>query len=65
MEGKDDLRGLPPLVAEAPAESLNKEQKRVPFVTGVTKAETSRAVFGKNFVYFKTKILGLVGMIDD
>ncbi|XP_026746804.1 liver carboxylesterase 4-like isoform X2 [Trichoplusia ni] len=47
VEGKDDLRGLPPLVAEAPAESLNKEQKRVPFLTGVTKAETSRAVFGK------------------
>ena len=48
MEGADDLRGLPPLVAEAPAESLNKKQKRVPLLTGVTSAETSRAVYGKD-----------------
>lgn len=49
MEGADDLRGLPPVVAEAPAESLSKKQKRVPFLTGVTSAETSRAVFGRIF----------------
>lgn len=48
VEGADDLRGLPPLVAEAPAESLSKKQKRVPLLTGVTSAETSRAVFGKD-----------------
>ncbi|CAB3235416.1 unnamed protein product [Arctia plantaginis] len=47
VEGEDDLRGLPPLVADAPAESLKKKQKRVPMLTGVTSAETSRAVFGK------------------
>lgn len=46
VEGEDDLRGLPPLVADAPAESLKKKQKRVPMLTGVTSAETSRAVFG-------------------
>ncbi|KAF9790244.1 hypothetical protein SFRURICE_010904 [Spodoptera frugiperda] len=47
VEGEDDLRALPPLVAESPAEALNKKQKRVPLLTGVTSAETSRAVFGK------------------
>lgn len=47
VEGADDLRGLPPIVAESPAEALDKKQKRVPLLTGVTSAETSRAVFGK------------------
>ncbi|XP_075976005.1 acylcarnitine hydrolase [Anticarsia gemmatalis] len=47
VEGEDDRRGLPPLVDEEPAESLKKRQKRAPMLTGVTSAETSRAVFGK------------------
>ncbi|KAJ8718906.1 hypothetical protein PYW07_016462 [Mythimna separata] len=59
VEGADDLRGLPPLVSEAPAESLKKKQKRVPLLTGVTSAETSRAVFGK-FNQFLTQQLQTV-----
>nr|WGO51728.1 putative antennal esterase CXE32 [Ectropis grisescens] len=47
VEGEDDLRALPPLVVEPPADSLKKKDKRVPLLTGVTSAETSRAVYGK------------------
>ncbi|KOB65466.1 Carboxylesterase [Operophtera brumata] len=47
VEGADDLRGLPPIVVEKPAESLNKKEKRCPMLTGVTSAETAKAVYGK------------------
>lgn len=47
VEGEDDLRALPPLVVEPPSESLKKRDKRAPLLTGVTSAETSRAVYGK------------------
>lgn len=46
MEGEDDLRALPPLVAEKPADALQNKHQKVPLLTGVTSAETSRAVFG-------------------
>ncbi|XP_034828384.1 cocaine esterase [Maniola hyperantus] len=46
-EGKDDDRGLPPLVEEEPNESLKKKRQRSPMLTGVVSAETSRAVYGK------------------
>ncbi|XP_028026249.1 carboxylesterase 3 [Bombyx mandarina] len=47
VEGEDDKRALPPIVSEKPADSLKKKTKRPPMLTGVTSAETSRAVFGK------------------
>ncbi|KAI8421054.1 hypothetical protein MSG28_008180 [Choristoneura fumiferana] len=47
VEGKEDLRGLPPLVEQHPAEQLGQSGKRVPLLTGVVSAETSRAVLGK------------------
>ncbi|XP_049870654.1 carboxylesterase 4A [Pectinophora gossypiella] len=56
VEGEDDLRALPPLVAEAPAESLAKKKQRVPLLTGVTSAETSRAVFGKYNKFLTTQL---------
>lgn len=56
VEGEDDLRGLPPIVAEAPAQSLEKKEKRVPMLTGVTSAETSRAVFGTYNKFLTNKL---------
>ncbi|CAK1543895.1 unnamed protein product [Leptosia nina] len=47
VEGEDDKRGLPPLVAEDPSDSIKKKHQLGPMLTGVTSAETSRAVFGK------------------
>ncbi|KAL0881519.1 hypothetical protein ABMA27_001370 [Loxostege sticticalis] len=47
VEGEYDNRGLPTLVAEPPAETLKKKKQKVPLLTGVTSAETVRAVFGK------------------
>nr|QLI62128.1 carboxylesterase 16 [Streltzoviella insularis] len=47
VEGEHDLRSLPPIVSEQPAESLDKKTQRCPLLTGVTSAETSRAVLGK------------------
>ncbi|XP_047504914.1 fatty acyl-CoA hydrolase precursor, medium chain [Pieris napi] len=47
VEGSDDLRGLPPLIAEEPSDSIKKKHQLGPMLTGVTSAETSRAVFGK------------------
>ncbi|XP_023943805.1 carboxylesterase 3 [Bicyclus anynana] len=46
-EGKDDERGLPPLVEEEPSESLKKKRQKSPMLTGVVSAETARAVYGK------------------
>lgn len=51
MEGEDDLRALPPLVAEKPADALQNKHQKVPLLTGVTSAETSRAVFGMELGY--------------
>lgn len=48
VEGKYDSRGLPPIIEEPPADSLQKRRQRVPILTGVVSAETSNAVFGKN-----------------
>ncbi|XP_037303127.1 acylcarnitine hydrolase [Manduca sexta] len=59
VEGEYDHRGLPPIVAEKPDESLNRKQKRPPMLTGVTSAETSKAVFGK-YNQFLTGQLQLV-----
>ncbi|XP_032515898.2 carboxylesterase 5A [Danaus plexippus] len=47
VEGPHDLRSLPPLVEEAPTDSLKRKHQRVPMFTGVTSAETANAVFGK------------------
>lgn len=46
MEGPEDLRGLPPLVSETPARTLEQRTQSCPLLTGVTSAETSKAVFG-------------------
>ncbi|XP_028161955.1 liver carboxylesterase 2-like [Ostrinia furnacalis] len=47
VEGEYDKRGLPTLVTEQPSETLKKKKQKVPLLTGVTSAETVRAVFGK------------------
>ncbi|CAG9787349.1 unnamed protein product [Diatraea saccharalis] len=47
IEGADDHRGLPPLIEEPPTTSLKKKRQSSPLLTGVTTAETNRAVFGK------------------
>nr|AQY62718.1 carboxylesterase [Cnaphalocrocis medinalis] len=47
VEGQYDRRGLPTLVTEQPAEALKKKKQNIPLLTGVTSAETVRAVFGK------------------
>ncbi|CAH0399091.1 unnamed protein product [Chilo suppressalis] len=47
VEGADDHRGLPTLVMEPPAVTLKKKRQTSPLLTGVTSAETERAVFGK------------------
>ncbi|XP_041968305.1 liver carboxylesterase 1F [Aricia agestis] len=59
IEGAYDNRGLPPMVAEAPSESLQLKQQRSPMLTGVTSAETSNAVFGK-YAKFLTEQLTAV-----
>ncbi|CAG4934115.1 unnamed protein product [Parnassius apollo] len=47
VEEEDDRRALPPLVSEQPAQSLQRKRQHCPLLTGVTSAETSKAVFGK------------------
>ncbi|XP_061704438.1 carboxylesterase 4A isoform X2 [Cydia pomonella] len=56
VEGKEDLRGLPPIVEEQPADALNKKTKRVPMLTGVVSAETARAVQGKYAGFLTNKL---------
>lgn len=56
VEDKEDLRGLPPIVSEQPAESLKKKEKRPPMLTGVTSAETSKAVFGRYNKYLSEQL---------
>ncbi|KAM3967092.1 carboxylesterase clade H, member 1 [Aphomia sociella] len=56
VEGPDDHRALPILVEEMPANSLKKKRQRAPLLTGVTSAETSRAVFGKYSNFLKKKL---------
>lgn len=48
VEGEYDHRGLPSLVTEHPAETIKKKKQSIPLLTGVTSAETVKAVFGKS-----------------
>lgn len=56
VEGADDYRALPILVEEMPANSLKKKRQHAPLLTGVTSAETSRAVFGKYSNFLKKQL---------
>ncbi|XP_038221760.1 liver carboxylesterase 1F [Zerene cesonia] len=47
VEGKEDYRGLPGFVQEDPGVAIKNKRQVGPMLTGVTSAETSRAVFGK------------------
>ncbi|XP_053605942.1 carboxylesterase 5A [Plodia interpunctella] len=56
VEGQYDDRGLPTLVDEQPGDVLKKKKQRIPLFTGVTLAETRRAVFGKYSNFLKNKL---------
>ncbi|XP_059053509.1 carboxylesterase 5A [Achroia grisella] len=56
VEGSDDNRALPILIEEMPATSLKKKRQHAPLLTGVTSAETSRAVFGKYSNFLKKQL---------
>ncbi|VVC90666.1 unnamed protein product [Leptidea sinapis] len=59
VEGEHDSRSLPPFVSEEPSDSLKKKHQLGPMLTGVTSAETARAVFGK-YAKFLSEQLGAV-----
>ncbi|KAJ2947375.1 hypothetical protein O0L34_g17142 [Tuta absoluta] len=63
VEGSDDYRALPPLVEEQPAESIKQKRQAVPMLTGVTSAETSRAVFGKYSNYLTVQLTNVKDFI--
>ncbi|KAJ0177681.1 hypothetical protein K1T71_006554 [Dendrolimus kikuchii] len=65
VEGKDDLRALPPIVSEQPVESLKKKEKRPPILTGVTSAETSKAVFGKYNKFLSDQLQNVKNFIQN